>query len=96
MKITPNEIGDQIKRLRKVMRVTQKDLALTSGTGLRFIIDLEKGKSTCQLGKTLSVLHTLGLKINLESPVMDCDALSGEGRGSESGKGEETGSGISQ
>ena len=83
MKMTPNEIGDRIKRLRKVMKVTQKDLALTSGTGLRFIIDLEKGKSTCQLGKTLAVLHTLGVKINLESPVMDCDVLSGEETGSE-------------
>jgi predicted transcriptional regulator len=48
--------------------VTQKELAMTSGTGLRFIIDLEKGKPTCQLGKVLTVLHTLGIKIEFIAP----------------------------
>jgi transcriptional regulator with XRE-family HTH domain len=40
-----------IRATRKRLGVTQKDLALTTGTGLRFIIDLEKGKETCELGK---------------------------------------------
>lgn len=53
------------------MRVTQADLALTSGTGLRFIIDLEKGKPTCQLGKVLTVLQTLGIDISLVPPAVD-------------------------
>jgi len=53
------------------MRVTQADLALTSGTGLRFIIDLEKGKPTCQLGKVLTVLQTLGIDISLVPPAID-------------------------
>jgi HTH-type transcriptional regulator/antitoxin HipB len=48
--------------------VTQKGLALTSGTGLRFIIDLEKGKHTCQIGKVLTVLHTLGIDMALAPP----------------------------
>lgn len=34
---------------------------MTCGTGLRFIVDLEKGKSTCQIGKALQVLQALGL-----------------------------------
>jgi predicted transcriptional regulator len=50
------------------MGVTQKDLAMTSGTGLRFIIELEQGKPTCQLGKALTVLQTLGIKIELIPP----------------------------
>jgi len=50
------------------MGVTQKDLALTSGTGLRFIIELEQGKPTCQLEKTLTVLNTLGVRIELTPP----------------------------
>jgi HTH-type transcriptional regulator / antitoxin HipB len=65
---TPTDIGKAIRETRKAMGITQKDLALTSGTGLRFIIDLEKGKDTCQLGKTLTVLQTLGMKIDLTSP----------------------------
>lgn len=66
---TPTDIGKTIRQTRKAMGITQKDLALTSGTGLRFIIDLEKGKETCQLGKTLTVLQTLGVKVQLTSPV---------------------------
>jgi predicted transcriptional regulator len=50
--------------------VTQKDLALTSGTGLRFVIDLEKGKETCQIGKVLTVLQTLGIQIALTPPTV--------------------------
>lgn len=65
MRFTPETIGDLVKNTRKKMNVTQKDLALTSGTGLRFIIELENGKPTCQLGKVLTVLHTLGIKLTL-------------------------------
>ena len=43
------------------MGVTQKALAFTSGTGLRFIIELEQGKPTCQIGKVLTVINTLGI-----------------------------------
>lgn len=69
MKQTPETIAKTVQNARKALHVTQKDLALTSGTGLRFIIDLEKGKPTLQLGKVLTVLHTLGIKIELTSPV---------------------------
>ncbi len=65
---TPHDIGTTIRKTRKALRITQKDLALASGTGLRFIIDLEKGKRTCQLGKVLTVLQTLGIKVQLTLP----------------------------
>jgi len=68
MKHSPKIIGSLVKQTRKKMKVTQRDLALTSGTGLRFIIELEKGKSTCQLGKVLTVLQTLGINLNLTLP----------------------------
>ena len=68
MRHTPETIGELVKNIRKTMGVTQKDLAMTSGTGLRFIIDMEKGKRTCQLGKVLTVLHTLGIKIEFTAP----------------------------
>ena len=58
-------IGCYIRKVRKELNVTQKDLALTAGTGLRFIIDLENGKPTCQIGKTLQVLQVLGIQLNL-------------------------------
>lgn len=60
------DIGKIVKITRKKLKVTQRDLALTSGTGLRFIIELEQGKPTCQLEKVLTVLRTLGIKIIIE------------------------------
>jgi HTH-type transcriptional regulator/antitoxin HipB len=68
MKYTPQDIGKLIRSTRKRLGVTQKDLALTSGTGLRFVIDLEKGKETCEIGKALTVLQTLGIKLTLTPP----------------------------
>jgi HTH-type transcriptional regulator/antitoxin HipB len=68
LRFTPAQIGKLIRDTRKKLGVTQKDLALTSGTGMRFIIDLEKGKETCEIGKALAILNTLGIKITLTPP----------------------------
>jgi len=67
MLLTPEELGRFVKKERKAMGLTQAELALTSGTGMRFISDLENGKPTCQIGKTLTVLKTLGLRLTLSS-----------------------------
>ena len=63
-------IGQIVRESRKRLGVTQRDLALTSGTGLRLIIDIEKGKETCQIGKVLTVLRTLGVRIALTPPAI--------------------------
>ncbi len=68
MKYTPKQVGELIKQTRKGLAITQEDLAMTSGTGLRFIIELEQGKPTCQLGKALTVLNTLGVSVELIAP----------------------------
>ena len=54
LRYSPQQIGALIRATRKSLGVTQKDLALTSGTGLRFVIDLEKGKETCEIEKALT------------------------------------------
>ena len=58
-------LGEAVRLARKRLKVTQKDLALASGTGLRFIIELEQGKPTCQLGKALGILQALGLRLKV-------------------------------
>ena len=68
MKYSPQDIGKLVRDTRKRLGVTQRDLALTSGTGLRFVIDLEKGKETSQIGKALTILNTLGIKVTLTPP----------------------------
>lgn len=59
------DIGQIVRKTRKELGITQSDLALTAGTGIRFIIDLEKGKTTCQIGKILQVIQVLGIECNL-------------------------------
>ena len=78
MKHTTGDIGKLIRETRKKLGVTQKTLALTSGTGLRFIIELEKGKETCEVGKVLTVLHTLGIKMTLTPPAAAAQQGSGD------------------
>ncbi len=55
------DIGTIVKNERKVQGLTQEDLAGLSGTGRRFISELEGGKPTVQLGKVLLVIGALGL-----------------------------------
>ncbi len=71
MKLSAKQIGGLVRTTRKNLGATQRDLAMTSGTGLRFIIELEKGKPTCQLGKVLTVIHTLGILMELTPPLVN-------------------------
>ena len=66
--ISSKEIGELVRQTRTSLGVNQTQLAMTSGTGLRFIVDLENGKPTCELQKVLSVLHTLGIRVTLIPP----------------------------
>lgn len=60
-----SDIGQAVRAIRNRLGVTQPDLALTAGTGVRFIVDLERGKPTCQLGRALAVLNTLGARLEI-------------------------------
>jgi transcriptional regulator with XRE-family HTH domain len=51
-----------IRSRRKALKMRQDQLALATGVGRRFLIDLEAGKPSCQLGRSLLVAETLGLK----------------------------------
>ncbi len=61
--MTTEDIGRRIRESRKRQGLTQTSLAMVSGTGLRFIVDLERGKPTCQVGKTLQVMAALGMTL---------------------------------
>jgi y4mF family transcriptional regulator len=60
------ELGSFIKTERKNQGLTQTQLAMASGVGLRFIVDLENGKQTLHFGKSLLVISTLGIDILAE------------------------------
>ena len=65
---TPAEIGDIVRSTRKAAGLRQDELAGAAGVGLRFIVDLEAGKPTAQIGKTLQVLATLGCSVEITPP----------------------------
>ncbi len=63
--MTVKELGEIIKKGRKAQGLTQPQLAMACGTGVRFIVDIEAGKETCQIGKALNVLQMLGLSVRI-------------------------------
>ena len=63
------EFGAAIRAARKSQGLRQDQLAGATGVGTRFIVDLEAGKSTAQLGKALAVAAALGLQISLVDKV---------------------------
>ena len=61
-------LGRKVRELRRAQKVTQAQLAGLANTGTRFVSDLENGKKTCQIGKMLRVLETLGVDMLIRSP----------------------------
>jgi y4mF family transcriptional regulator len=55
--------GSLVRSRRKAMRMRQDQLALATGVGRRFVIELEAGKPSCQLGRSLLVAKALGLDL---------------------------------
>ena len=55
--------GTLVRERRKALKMNQDALALATGVGRRFIIDLEAGKATCELGRSLVVANAVGLRI---------------------------------
>lgn len=65
---TSVEIGNIIRTTRKAQGLRQDELAGAAGVGLRFVVDLEAGKPTVQLGKALQVLQALGCALEIRPP----------------------------
>src|SRR5215468_1309155 len=57
---TASAFGSMIRGRRKALNLRQDQLALATGVGRRFLIELEAGKPSCQLGRSLLVAQALG------------------------------------
>lgn len=57
------QFGAAVASARKALGLTQRELALAINSGERFIVDLEAGKSTAQLGKALAAAQAVGLRL---------------------------------
>jgi y4mF family transcriptional regulator len=62
---TTQQLGKVLRAARKLLGLTQSQLALTAGCGVRFIVDLEAGKPTLRLEIVLRVIDALGGWITL-------------------------------
>jgi len=64
---TTQQLGEALRGARKQLGITQSQLALAAGVGLRFIVDLEAGKPTLRLVNVLRVVEALGGDIYLNN-----------------------------
>ena len=62
-----NTIGKEIQALRKKANLTQEEFSKRVGVGLRFVRDLEQGKSSVRLDKVNQVLEFLGHHLEIVS-----------------------------
>ena len=59
------DIGKAVRKKRKEDGLTLAEAAALCGVGYRFLSNLENGKATAEVGKTLQVLFGLGLEVRL-------------------------------
>ena len=57
------QFGAAVASARKALGLTQRELALAINSGERFVVELEAGKPTAQLGKALAAARAVGLRL---------------------------------
>ena len=60
--VQAQHFGALVRERREALKMRQDDLALATGVGRRFILELEAGKQSCQLGRALVVAAAVGLR----------------------------------
>jgi y4mF family transcriptional regulator len=76
---SPQQLGAALRSARKHLGLTQPQLALAAGVGVRFIVDLEAGKPTVRLDSVMRVLNALGGVINLDGLPSSADEVTAHG-----------------
>lgn len=64
----PLTLGRLIQNRREAVGLTQAELAGYANVGRRFLLEVEAGKPTAQIGKVMSVLTALGLRVQVSAP----------------------------
>lgn len=79
---SPQQLGQALRTARKQLDLTQSQLALAAGVGVRFIVDLEAGKPTLRLENVLRVIDALGGEIQLTGLSLTADDVEDAARDS--------------
>lgn len=62
---TVRELGASIRSSRSARHLSQTDLAERAGVSRKWVSELERGKSTVEVGRVLQVLDALDLDVRL-------------------------------
>jgi y4mF family transcriptional regulator len=59
-------IGIYLRKRRRVLKITQEDLADIAGVSERTLRDIEKGIANPELASLIKICEVLGLRLNVE------------------------------
>lgn len=60
------DLAQAVRQRRKLLKISQEELALLSGCSRQLIVELEHGKTTIRFDKLAAILAALGLRFALE------------------------------
>lgn len=69
-----SQLSQYVKSMRKRYNLTQEDLSMKSGVGLRFVRDLEQGKKTLRMDKVNQLLRLFNTElgvVQMEREIID-------------------------
>lgn len=69
------EIGTIIKERRKQLKVNQQTLADLAGVGINTLVAIERGEGNPQLSTLLTILDTLGLRMNITLKTLSYETM---------------------
>ena len=66
-----NKIAASVKSMRKKLGLTQAEAADRAGVGLRFLREVEQGKTTVRMDKLNDLLFLFGMELSIAPLVWD-------------------------
>jgi HTH-type transcriptional regulator / antitoxin HipB len=60
------ELGSVIRTFRKCRRLTLEKVSGITNISMKFLSELERGKETAEIGKTLATINHLGLELIIQ------------------------------
>ncbi len=73
--MTLQEIGNTIKERRKKLGVNQQTLADLAGVAVNTVVAIERGEGNPHLATLLTILDTLGLRIDINLKQLDYETM---------------------
>ena len=73
--MTQQEIGNAIKERRKKLGINQQTLADLASVAVNTVVAIERGEGNPQLGTLLTILDTLGLRMNIDMKQLEYESM---------------------